>query len=644
MTGHERHKHNDDKKETELKHEQHRTAHTILSQITNEDRRTVRSQESNRVSKFDQSNLPELTLTNDKQSQPNNVKESGKTEVVEQGLKNLGDLLGNSEADKKKSLEEKHNLKIEASGDKYTISRKSVDGTRDISLSVEKSAQGLNKLENILRFEKDHDVEIRSGKDSLEFSRTKKLGVSERSTETKADEPSRLLFTFKNTEESLEKAETLFKISNRIKNAEFRVKPSTGELQLFQNTNGKDELVTTIGDNSAGIDKANGVADFMTKHGIEIRSDNYQYKFFLNANGERKELFTGGANSEGLEQANTELQKLVDDKKRYLEEKFNVRFGQAGEPYSDFLTKLESVNSASPKEYKTIEPELYQLVGLEEALKRSEPTVKSLTVPITIYFVDKSPGATGFYGGWNAASPYIAFYSPEIRDVATQKDAAANGNATNESDFESLAIHEIAHATQYRSILNSLDYSQYDEMGWVPCNNVIDKAKGGGWLIKTSNGEFYKREDSGDWTRTTENGTLLNDEQGQPVVKNSAQIREMAVVRPISDYFDNPREMQADSLMAYRAGRDWQKKLYDESPALYKMTKKWDQQELDEYYGLDKQGNSKRIRNFDGDIVENTEENRKNTLEHGAGAIYTDAPAQLNTPIQQTSFPIGAVA
>lgn len=123
------------------------------------------------------------------------------------------------------------------------------------------------------------------------------------------------------------------------------------------------------------------------------------------------------------------------------------------------------------------------------------------------------------------------------------------------------------------------------------------------------------------WNNTEDNErTMLLDKENKPWQQlgdswingkdriTNAQMRARAKVKPATDYFKNPTEMYAEALAMYRQNNDL---LFKESPPLYDLAKKWDQDLIDLKYGKNEDKTSKYMRDEDGYIVENSEINRR---------------------------------
>jgi len=94
----------------------------------------------------------------------------------------------------------------------------------------------------------------------------------------------------------------------------------------------------------------------------------------------------------------------------------------------------------------------------------------------------------------------------------------------------------------------------------------------------------------------------------------SAQMRDRALVKPATNYFNYPWEMHAEALSMFRHDRH---QLYGENRQLYQLMQQYDQREINRQFGSEN-GQPRMIRGANGLIVPNTEQNRRavTELEH----------------------------
>lgn len=176
--------------------------------------------------------------------------------------------------------------------------------------------------------------------------------------------------------------------------------------------------------------------------------------------------------------------------------------------------------------------------------------------------------------------------------------------------LEGTLYHELGHHEQFSKFNKALEMLGPEgtkasaelakEMGWQYNKRldtgVIKDKTGGLWKFDPENGKFR-------WS----GGQAPADGERR---LSSLEMREKALVKPITPYFDNPNEMHAEALAMYRIGeradvRGGRQYLASESPALYDVIKKFDQKSIDMKMGKDADGHSKYVRNVDGKIVEN---------------------------------------
>jgi hypothetical protein len=190
----------------------------------------------------------------------------------------------------------------------------------------------------------------------------------------------------------------------------------------------------------------------------------------------------------------------------------------------------------------------------------------------------------------------------------TEKD----GPIAREYSIESLLVHELGHNTQYslnwEDEKTLIDVSK--RLGWAPYEDP--KTHETIWLIETKNHQFYKYS-AENWVRCNATGHPV-DKSGKVVDKETsaesattAEVRDAALVRPATDYFDNVTEMFAEATMLYRIGGDKRRELLNQSPSLYSFVKDQDQAEINLHYA---KAGTKMIRAVDGSVVPDNADNR----------------------------------
>jgi hypothetical protein len=294
---------------------------------------------------------------------------------------------------------------------------------------------------------------------------------------------------------------------------------------------------------------------------------------------------------------------------RYLEQTYNVRIARDGERVDG--------PTVYPIEART--PTMNELIGLEAALRQSQPSNQNPEgQPLDIVF------GRGRQRGDGARYGNVIFIFPDGRPErpATVEDArrlqAERGLADLPTSIQHIAMHELAHRGQ--ETVGNDDAA----MAALAADLGFDMRVRGGllnpreFLLHGRDGFRYEfsRDFEGNarWFRRNTNGEYVD--AGGNVVPfpqaeqlTNAQMRERALVRPISNYFDNPLEMLAESTYFFRANEGTRLELLHRSSDLYWVTRAHDQREIDQIHGT-KNGTSLMIRMPDGRLDLNTEENR----------------------------------
>lgn len=344
----------------------------------------------------------------------------------------------------------------------------------------------------------------------------------------------------------------------------------------------------------------------------------YGVKFELQKDGTRKYYVEGekGKREPILETRNTnpkdvesELKKWQDAKINELQTKFNVEFSRDGKS-----------DKASGRAVDLRSPRLNELVALQAALERSGPALRTGDgSPLLIQFgvqpafvTERVPAFLDTKDNGQKA----VFFQPQIEKL-------------NFKQIRETALHEIAHNEQSTLLRdNPALLEQFnDAQGF---RKVTDAEGTTRWQLKDKNGNYWawfgqnEADSKGQWVRVNEQNQFLKPKtrpQDKDVVTNNLkeaqkikteELRKIAFVRPISEYFVNSSEAGAEALAHFRGTEVERRQLYLESPKLYEAAKKFDQAQLDEdpNYGKNLDGSSKYIRSTEGAIVENTPANR----------------------------------
>lgn len=325
-----------------------------------------------------------------------------------------------------------------------------------------------------------------------------------------------------------------------------------------------------------------------------------QYEFYTTIDGvDRVFLQT----DQPPEIAEKQLKQAQEEKLKQLENTYNVRFARDGET-------VESSHD-QPKDVPVTTPTLGELSAMSEALLRSAPDTQNVDgTPLKIIIGDKDVDLNLL--GEHRENEIIMSYKDDL------------------SYLKEVTIHELAHVGQDKLYEKEGEDEYAEDLGWVKA--------GDDWLLRGAGDSYWKNTSQADgeriWIRTDSEG---NPADGNGVrVENPADpesgdyndnvqqipteiLREIAVVKPYSTYFENPTEMGAALITPFRDGRELRAQLYEVSPESYQIAKKLDQQQIDNAFGVDQNGQSKMIRNPDGVLVENTQANQQDIEDYENG-------------------------
>lgn len=313
---------------------------------------------------------------------------------------------------------------------------------------------------------------------------------------------------------------------------------------------------------------------------------------------------------------------LVQQKIAELHKKYGVDFSTNGE--------LVKVNDP-PEMVKCREPNLRDLKAIEEALKKN---------PSAIYEPVGSPGVKFYFLEKNADPKLYAFFNqaegrnsvflqPSLEKIkyATNKEAPV-GAAT----LETIIAHELEHnataveghahkfhlpgfprelgdnhAIENRPVEAKLE-RDYGQLGW----SRIKFGEVDVWAMQGKDGLLYVPVPTDDgehgWAPINKQGQFLT-EDGKPlkpgdegVAFDDNQMRNLAKVRPITNYFLNPEEMMAEG-MAYYHSEEKRAYLAKQNPQYYEICKRIDQERINRRYGMKPNGEPSYLRDANGEIV-----------------------------------------
>lgn len=339
--------------------------------------------------------------------------------------------------------------------------------------------------------------------------------------------------------------------------------------------------------------------------------------------------------SETAEQAQLQRRKEVSDKthKPTEHELVQQKIIELHKKYGvDFSANGEIVKVKEPPEaVKCREPNLRELKAIEEALKKNPSGIyEPVGSPgVKFYFLEKNADPN-LYAFFNQADGRNAiFIQPNLDKIkhVLNKEAPV-GAAT----VEAIVAHELEHnataveghahkfhlpgfarelgdnkAIEDRPIDAKLE-RDYGQLGWTR----IKFAEVDVWAIQSRNGRLYVPVPTDDgehgWVPINKQGQFLDDD-GKPMTSpgevsalDDNQMRNIAKVKPITNYFLNPEEMLAEG-MSYYHSEEKRAYLAKQNPQYYELCKRIDQERINRRYGVKASGEPGFMRDVNGEIV-----------------------------------------
>ncbi|HNB20828.1 MAG TPA: hypothetical protein PKZ32_00315 [Candidatus Melainabacteria bacterium] len=189
-------------------------------------------------------------------------------------------------------------------------------------------------------------------------------------------------------------------------------------------------------------------------------------------------------------------------------------------------------------------------------------------------------------------------------------------------DAESVYLHEFAHHGQAgfwnSDQANSQSWQEYTRtLGWIRSNNRDLR------LTNDAQPQFFYSPSENNphrrWVRVNDCGDFL-DEKGNRVNSlekayhiSNEEMASRALVGPANPhaYMTSPSEHGAEMMMTIRQDMHTRAAFMRMDIHAYKIAVELDQKEIDNKYGVDWSGQSRRIRMPGGEIAENNEESRR---------------------------------
>jgi len=361
-------------------------------------------------------------------------------------------------------------------------------------------------------------------------------------------------------------------------------------------------------------------AEFRRETAIKVEAADGKYNYRLENSLDKHILFSTEASEAGLKEARERLAEIIEEKTRAIETTYGITIAREGEDALQQRTTLKDCNMTKGHMIKTRSASLPELVGLEAALSRSQPSEQGGDgkEALKIYFLTENmytPGTvSAHYTESDMNNHRAIFIDPTmLKHAPVYADDAGNGSDRYYS-IQAIFTHEIGHNSEYNMGWNhpEVQIKRAASFGWT---SIDPEAPGRpGWLRNGKDGEFYKYDyddcnSPKAWIRTDAKGERLNF-LGQVVssldkAQHVTKLDKLSQDKPATDYFTSPREEFAEGLMLFRLGGRDRSRLHRINPALYETIKEHDQEEIDERYSKEPsaQPDVKYMRSVDGTVV-----------------------------------------
>ncbi len=254
-----------------------------------------------------------------------------------------------------------------------------------------------------------------------------------------------------------------------------------------------------------------------------------------------------------------------------LEQEYGITFSKLGDdPYG--------------KERPSRAPTYLELLAVERAIVRSWPAhITANGSPAHFCFLDGAPMGTN--SAFSDKKGSICVVSPEALDFQHKPGEPKwpddnKGETIGNRALVAALTHELAHQSDYKMNhklwAGPQDEEKLKEYGKpFGFTRIFDEeTQRNIWVIQDHQDNIYKKTKEG-WVPCQQNGR-----PDGPEITN-AQMRDRAKVTPVSEYFDDPREMLAEALTALRLGGEWKERLRTQCPELYKLAQALDQGEIE---------------------------------------------------------------
>ena len=336
------------------------------------------------------------------------------------------------------------------------------------------------------------------------------------------------------------------------------------------------------------------------RFGVKIVMNGDQAEYHMQAYGRDNLLFSLKAND--VAGAEKKLQEMVKAQESRLTGMYGVTFSTDTET-AGFVLDANLQPTSEIAHCRA--PRLDELVGIEAGLSHSAPSQYSASGK-ALEFVFIRAGQHHISGrpigaNYEYGEPPKVYMDPTTdTNVPTELDKVGSWGRSTEYQV----VHELTHGAQERigfktkanPAQESIEEMFAHEAGWV-------RGKDRQFYLQGKNGELYKCDllDSTKWTKYRLD---KNDNAIKIGTATSAQVRADALIKPPTDYMQNPKEEMSECLTAYRLGgryRDTIKPFKN----LYDMIRRIDQADINKGYPPDSKGNFQYLRAENGSLVKN---------------------------------------
>lgn len=344
---------------------------------------------------------------------------------------------------------------------------------------------------------------------------------------------------------------------------------------------------------SASSNSAPTESSIEDRFGVQMLKDSSSSHFYIVDIDGHDEMVLRSLGSSGRDWPKLEfLEKKMEDN---LSDNYGIKVGHNGE-----FAMVSPTSGGPAQQLRVRSANLAELYALKSALEHSVPSqLSNLTgkSSVKVYFlVDWNNFGARADWGFDASKKPAIMVEPNPAPFLRY------------SVLQEALIHEFGHNSAYRlgfDMDNCEGWRLVKPLGWKSFFNP--RSGNVGFAIITRGGKLYRPLTYERWIRCNGSGVALKEDgtSAYPRISQAQrlstdEIREAAVIKPISSYFPNPMEMYAEGVSYFRRGEKYRKYLLDESPELYRLVKEQDQLELDKTYGK-----GKMVRYLNGSLIAN---------------------------------------